>query len=132
MQEQGSEELEELFFSGVKEVFVSTLAFVEFAAAIGRKLRNKEIAEKEAGQAIGELEKDWVGLFTKILLDEDLATSAASLAVRYPLTGADAVHLASAAAVGPDLFVASDSSLISTAEKLGIQTYNPVNGPFQP
>jgi len=131
VQEPGSEELEELFFSLVKEAFVSTLAFVEFAAAIGRKLRKKEILEESAAKAMRELEKDWHGLFSKIPLTDDLAMSAASLAVQYPLTGADAVHLASALAVDADLFVVSDNLLISAAEKIGIKPYNPATGPFR-
>lgn len=130
VQETGSEELEELFFSEVKEVFISTLAMAEFAAAIGRKLRNKEILEESAAKAMKELEKDWDGLFTKIPLTEDLAMSAASLAIRHPMRGADAVHLASAMAVGVDLFVSSDNMLIEVTEKIGIKPYNPVNGFF--
>ncbi|MCK4495832.1 MAG: type II toxin-antitoxin system VapC family toxin [Candidatus Aminicenantes bacterium] len=131
VQELGSEELEDLFFSVVKEVFVSTLALAEFAAAIGRKLRNKEMLEKSASKAMRELEKDWNGLFKKIPLTEDLAMSAASLAIQYPLKGADAIHLASAIAVGADLFVVSDNMLVSVAEKIGIKTYNPIAGRFQ-
>lgn len=131
VQELGSEELEDLFFSVVKEVFVSTLALAEFAAAIGRKLRNKEMLEKSASKAMRELEKDWGGLFKKIPLTEDLAMSAASLAIQYPLKGADAIHLASAIAVGADLFVVSDNMLVSVAEKIGIKTYNPIAGRFQ-
>ena len=131
VQELGSEELEDLFFSVVKEVFVSTLALAEFAAAIGRKLRNKDMLEKSASKAMREFEKDWGGLFKKIPLTEDLAMSAASLAIQYPLKGADAVHLASAIEVGADLFVVSDNMLVSVAEKIGIKTYNPIAGRFQ-
>lgn len=131
VQELGSEELEDLFFSVVKEVFVSTLALAEFAAAIGRKLRNKDMLEKSASKAMREFEKDWGGLFKKIPLTEDLAMSAASLAIQYPLKGADAIHLASAIAVGADLFVVSDNMLVSVAEKIGIKTYNPIAGRFQ-
>lgn len=131
VQELGSEELEDLFFSVVKEVFVSALALAEFAAAIGRKLRNKDMLEKSASKAMREFEKDWGGLFKKIPLTEDLAMSAASLAIQYPLKGADAIHLASAIAVGADLFVVSDNMLVSVAEKIGIKTYNPIAGRFQ-
>lgn len=131
VQEPGSEELEELFSSLVKEAFVSTLAFAEFAAAIGKKLRNKEMLEEPASKAMRELEKDWDGLFSKIPLTDDLAVSAASLAIKYPLTGADAVHLASAAAIDADLFVVSDNLLISAAKKIGIKPYDPATGLFR-
>ncbi len=132
VQEPGSEELEELFSSLVREAFVSTLAFAEFAAAIGKKLRKKEIEEEPASTVMRELEKDWDGLFSKIPLTNDLAISAASLAVEYPLTGADAVHLASAIAVDAELFVVSDKLLISAAAKIGTKPYDPAAGPFRP
>lgn len=131
VQEPGSEELDDLLLSVAIEVFVSTLAFPEFAAAIGRKLRNKEILKESAKNAMRELEKDWYGLFTKIPLAETVAESAASMAIQYSLKGADAVHLASAIEIGADLFVVSDNQLISAAKKTGIKPYNPEAGPFK-
>jgi predicted nucleic acid-binding protein len=128
VQEPGSKELEKLFDSITPEVFISTLAFVEFAAAMGRKLRNKEIVRMKASQAIKELEEDWYNVFAKIPLDESLAETAASIALEYSLKGADAVHLASAQATSVELFVASDDRLIRVAKKLGIDSYNPECG----
>ena len=132
VQEQGSEELDDLFFSFATEVFISTLAFAEFAASLGKKLQRSEISKESAAKAMRELEKDWSDLFTKIPLAETVAESAASLAIQYSLKGADAVHLASALEVSSDLFVASDNALINVAEKMGIQPYNPEKGPLQP
>lgn len=131
VKEPGSKEVDDLFFSFAREVFVSTLSFVEFAAAIGRKLRNKEMAKRSAQRALRELETDWYNLFTRVPLSDTLAESAASLAVQYSLKGADAVHLATAVEVHADLFVAADNRLITVAEKVGIKSYNPEEGPFQ-
>lgn len=131
MQEPGSRELEKLFSSIATEIFISTLAFVEFASAMGRKLRNKEITQAEVGEAIKELEKDWSEVFAKIPLEDMLAETAAVIALENSLKGADAVHLASAHNVDAELFVASDNKLIRAAKKLGLNSYNPESGPYR-
>ncbi|MCJ7582142.1 MAG: type II toxin-antitoxin system VapC family toxin [Candidatus Aminicenantes bacterium] len=131
IEEPGSDELENLLHSAVKEVTVSTLALPEFSAAISRKVRNKELSDEMATDAMKEIEIDWNGLFIKIPLFEDLAKQAASLTIQFPLKGADAVHLVSAVASGADLFIASDRQLISAAEQIGLQCFNPVAGFFQ-
>jgi hypothetical protein len=128
IQEPGSEELEGLFRSVVDNVYISTLAIAELSAAIGRKIRNKDIQEEAGAGAMQEFEKDRQSWFTKVPLTEDLAEFAASLAIQHPLKGSDAVHLSSAAASTVDLFVASDTRLLKTAKKIGITTYNPETG----
>jgi predicted nucleic acid-binding protein len=129
--ESGSEELEELLISVSPEIYISTLAFVEFGSALGRKLLNEEIAKAKIMDAITELEKDWQEVFTKIPLEDTLAEAAAAIALEYSLKGADAVHLASAIAVDAELFVVSDTKLIHAAKKLGIDYYNPESGPYR-
>lgn len=131
VQEPGSEDLEELFSSIATEIFISTLAFVEFASAMGRKLRNKELTKAKVGETIKELEKDWYEVFAKIPLEDVLAETAAAIALENSLKGADAVHLASAHRVDAELFVASDNKLIRVANKLGINSYNPESGPYR-
>lgn len=48
-QEPGSEELKDFFLSVATEVCICTLPFREFAAALGRKVREKEIRIDEFG-----------------------------------------------------------------------------------
>ena len=131
VQEPGSEELEKLFSSIATEIFISTLAFVEFASAMGRKLRNKEIATAKVSETIKELEEDWFEVFVKIPLEDMLAEKAAFIALEHSLKGADAVHLASAQVIGAELFIASDNKLIRAAEKMGINSYNPESGLYR-
>jgi len=131
VQEPGSGELSGLLTSITSEIFISTLAFVEFASAMGRKLRNKEIAKAKVGEAIKELEEDWYEVFAKIPLEDILAEKAATIALEHSLKGADAVHLASAQVAGAELFVASDNRLIRVAKKMGINSYNPESGPYR-
>jgi hypothetical protein len=128
VQEPGSQELEDLFLTHVTEVVVSTLALPEFGAALARKVRDREITKKSAGHALKEFERDWEDLFSKIPLTEALAKSAVSLAIRYPLKGADAVHLATAVAAGISLFVASDEKLLKASKEQGFKAYNPAGG----
>jgi len=47
------------------------------------------------------------------------------------LKRAEAIHLATATEVHADLFFAADNRLITVAEKVGIKSYNPEEGPFQ-
>ena len=131
VQEPGSEELMELLSSITSEIFISTLAFVEFASAMGRKLRDKEITKAKVGEAIKELENDWYEVFAKIPLEDMLAEKAATIALEYSLKGADSVHLATAQFTDAELFVASDNKLIRVAKKMGINSYNPESGPFR-
>jgi predicted nucleic acid-binding protein len=131
VQESGSEELEELLISITPEIFISTLAFVEFASAIGRKLWHKEISDADVRTAIKEFEEDWYEVFAKIPLEDTLAETAAAMALEHSLKGADAVHMTSAQAANAELFVASDNKLIRAAKKLGINSYNPESGPYR-
>ena len=131
VEEPGSDQIEYLFLSLATKVFVCTLAFPEFATALGRKVRDNEIPKKAATHAVEEFEKDWEGLYIKIPVSDNLAESAASLAIQYPLKGADAVHLASAVSTSPDLFVVADHQLIAAAEKLDLTSYDPTSGPIR-
>jgi predicted nucleic acid-binding protein len=130
VQELGSEELEHLFFNRATEVIVSTLSMPELSSAIGRKVKDREILEEPAIQALREFENDWENLFVKIPLTEKIALSASKLTIQYNLKGADAVHLETAIIVDSELFVASDQQLISVAEKVGLNFYDPTEGPY--
>lgn len=125
VQEPGSEVLESFFISAVTEVIVSTLVLPEFGAAIGRKLRERQLPGSAATHAMNEIQKDWVGLYVKVPLTEAVAEAAAALAIRYPLKGADAVHLATAIGEEVEVFITSDAQLMGAAQKEGLKGYNP-------
>jgi hypothetical protein len=125
VQEPGSDVLERFFISAVSKVIVSTLAFPEFGAAIGRKLRERQLPRSAATHAMKEFEKDWIGLYVKVPLTEAVAEAAAALAIRYPLKGADAVHLATAIGEDVEIFITSDAQLMGVAQKEGLKGYDP-------
>ena len=130
VQEPGSEELEHLFFNVATEMIVSTLSRPECSSAIGRKVRDRELLKESAIHALREFEHDWKNLFIKIPLTEKIALSASKLTIQYYLKSADAVHLETAVMVDAELFVASDQQLISVAEKVGLNPYDPTQGPY--
>lgn len=73
-------------------VACSPLGYPEMVSAFGRRLREGSLAPDLYAHVIQELESQWDNVVS-VAVDERLA---ASLARRYPLSGADAVHLAAA------------------------------------
>ena len=128
VQEPGSEDLEQLFSRDVKEAVVSTLTLPEFGAALGRKVRDREINRKSASAAMEEFDRDWQEAFALVPVTTEIAEFAAELAFKYPLKGSGAVHLATAMLSRVDLFVTSDRQLLGVCEKAGLKGYDPAEG----
>ena len=70
----------------------SPLAYPEVVSAFSRRLREGSIAPMLHARVLEELQRQWDDIVS-VAVDEKLA---GSFARRYPLTGADAVHLAAA------------------------------------
>ena len=77
----------------------SRLAYPEVRAALAAAGRNRDITESEASAAADEWEIFWASM-RPIELSMDVERVAGELAVLHRLRGADAVHLASALALG--------------------------------
>ena len=77
----------------------SRLAYPEVSAALAAAGRNRDITESEASAAADEWEIFWASM-RPIELSMDVERVAGELAVLHRLRGADAVHLASALALG--------------------------------
>ena len=73
----------------------SLLAYPETLAALGRRLRDGTLTERQMAAATNEFRADWA-TWSRVPLDKRLFPEVARLLRMYPLTGADAVHLASA------------------------------------
>ena len=106
----------------------SRLAYPEVCAALAAAGRNHDLTESEASAAADEWEVFWASM-RPVELTADIEQSAGALAVRQQLRGADAVHLASALALGsPDLTVAVwDKRLHAGAVAVGLAVA-PANG----
>lgn len=99
----------------------SRLAYPEVCAALAAAERNHDLTEAEASAAASDWELFW-GSMRPVELSADVERVAGSLAVTHQLRGADAVHLASALALGPtDLTVAVwDKRLHAGAAAVGL------------
>jgi uncharacterized protein len=104
-EEAGSDLAAELW-DGCDGALASRLAYPEVRAALAAAARNHDITEAELDAA----EQDWEGYWAAVRpveLTAPVERRAGELARAHALRGADAVHLASALALGdPDLIVA--------------------------
>ena len=103
--EAGSDTAVELW-DGCDAALSSRLAYPEVRAALGAAGRNHDLDEHALATALATWEEVWAST-RPVELTADIEHHAGDLAARHALRGADAVHLASALAVGPsDLVVA--------------------------
>jgi predicted nucleic acid-binding protein len=99
----------------------SRLAYPEVCAALAAAGRNHELTEPEASAAATDWEQFWASM-RPVELSADVERAAGSLVAIHQLRGADAVHLASALALGStDLTVAVwDKRLHAGAAAVGL------------
>jgi uncharacterized protein len=99
----------------------SRLAHPEVCAALAAAERNHDLTASEAAAAASDWELFW-GSMRPVELSADVERVAGSLAATHHLRGADAVHLASALALGStDLTVAVwDKRLHAGAAAVGL------------
>lgn len=84
----------------------SRLAYPEVCAALAAAGRNHDLTESEVSSARSDLELFWASV-RPVEFSAEIERAAGSLAASHQLRGADAVHLASALAIGTaDLTVA--------------------------
>ncbi len=118
--EDGSE-LAARIWDGCDAALSSRLAHVEVCAALAAARRNRDLSESGRDVAVASFDDFWSAMRT-IELTEGVQVHAGRLARDRALRGADAIHLASALAVGdPDLLVATwDRRLASATRASGL------------
>ncbi|MGH3452104.1 MAG: type II toxin-antitoxin system VapC family toxin [Haloechinothrix sp.] len=105
VEEAGSDLAAELW-DGCDAALSSRLAYPEVRAALAAAGRNHVLDKAGLGGALAAWEELWAST-RPVELTAEVEHHAGDLAARHALRGADAVHLASALAVGPtDLIVA--------------------------
>jgi predicted nucleic acid-binding protein len=112
-------------------VATSKLVYPEILSAFMRKHRTGEIERKSLEAIIGQFVTDWDKLFVVEFHDELLKTVKV-LIEKYPLKGADTVHLSSALWLQQETkmkltFVASDVVLLDAAQAENLKAINPLN-----
>lgn len=103
-------------------VYTSRLSYPEVRSAIERAYRNQRLSRAELLRARARTDELWL-TFNALDLSADIAHSAALMLERFPLSGADAVHLASALSIrtnAPLTFASWDTRQIEAAEALGL------------
>jgi uncharacterized protein len=119
VEETGTELVAELW-DGCDAALASRLAYPEVRAALAAAARNHDLDNGKLTAAEGAWEEYWHAV-RAVELTPAVAQHAGDLAREHDLRGADAVHLASALAIGdPDLVVAVwDRRLHSGARAAG-------------
>lgn len=128
VREEGSDAVQSLVTKG-EGIATSKLAYPEMLSAFGRKHRTGELARGLFEGLLDQFEADWKTVLVVELHDELLPT-VKLLLTKYPLKGADTVHLSSALwlkrAVQADVtFVASDANLLKAAQGERLKVINP-------
>mgnify|MGYP001106720869 CR=1 FL=1 len=116
-------------------VYIGQIGVVEIAAALSRKVRTKELTQKDYEAAL------WLFLadvrneeYIIAPLSDEVVKLAVDLTRRHPLRGYDAVHLATAimlntallgAELPPLLFVSADGALCEAAHREELSADNP-------
>jgi len=120
LDESGSETAA-MLWNACDAALSSRLAYPEVCAALAAAGRNHDLTEAEASAAAADWETFWASI-RPIELSSNVERSAGELAVLHRLRGADAVHLASALALGSaDVIVAAwDKRLHVGAAAVGL------------
>ncbi|MDZ7696954.1 MAG: type II toxin-antitoxin system VapC family toxin [Deltaproteobacteria bacterium] len=110
-----------------KQIVTSSVAYAETMAAIYRKKREANLEEQLIQTIVALFSQDWVS-FVRVEVNDDLNATTSRLVETYPLSGFDAIHLASAMAVQerfPHDFVFGcfDNTLLRAARAEGIETF---------
>ena len=120
--EEDASDLAAALWDGCDAAVSSRLAYPEVRAALAAAGRDHRLNAKAQRQAEAAWEDYWVTT-RAVELTEKVATRAGQLAGVHALRGADAVHLASALAVGTDqlLFATWDQRLRAGADAAGVR-----------
>ena len=124
-QEDGTEALVTSLSTGIRPLYLSELAVLEFRSAVWKKTRTREIDTLIAKQVIAGFQRDFVK-FQWIRLDSHLLWQASDLLMKYAPEGLrtlDAIQLASALSLKgqPQVyFFTADQLLKSFFEKEGL------------
>ena len=117
--EQGSDKVIALC-QQADSLIVSVICLPELISTLSRLLREKKLAKadyrKLKGDAMADLTDDDICQLTS-----DILVSVVSLLESHPLRAMDALHVACALVVEPDIFVSADHRQLAAAQKVGLK-----------
>ena len=100
---------------------VSVVCLPELISTLSRLVREKKFTRTEYQKLKGEAMADLADVDI-CQITADVLVSVVSLLESYPLRAMDAVHVACALAIKPDVFVSADHRQLSAARKAGLKT----------
>lgn len=118
--EQGSDKVMEMCLKA-DSLVVSVICLPELISTLSRLLREKKLTQADYRKLKGEAMADLTDVDICQITSEVLAC-VVSLLESHPLPAMDAIHLACALTVKPDVFVSADHRQLSAARKAGIKT----------
>jgi len=95
VREAGSDIVIARFATG-ERLYTSVLSYAEVEAALGRKYRTGGMGSDESHHARERFRRDFVLFLNIVELDVGTLAAVPSLVDRFPIRGADAVHLSAA------------------------------------
>ena len=121
--EEAGSHLAAQLWDGCDAAVASRLAYPEVRAALAAAARSHDLVEADLDEAERAWDSYWAAT-RPVELTAAVEQHAGQLALTYALRGADAVHLASALAIGdPGLILAAwDRRLHAGAQAAGLQT----------
>ena len=107
--------------------YTSMLTYPEAHSALARRSRNHELSESRLRYTLGWLDDVWRE-FIVLPVEQNLLTQAADLVLQHPVSGADAVHLATALSIPAAnvIFVTWDRRQAEAANDLGLIVQPPI------
>jgi len=118
--EEGSDEVIALC-QQADSLVVSVICLPELISTLSRLLREKKLAKADYQKLKGDAMADLADVDICQIIP-DVLVSVVSLLEAHPLRAMDALHVACALAVGPDIFVSADHRQLSAARKAGLKT----------
>jgi predicted nucleic acid-binding protein len=111
--ESGSLEID-AFFTEENQITISPITPIEIASLLNRKLRENSINQETFDLAETNFLRE-SPFFQHIPFSEKITSTALLCLSKYPLKTLDAIQLASAISLNPNLFVTSDKKLFDYA-----------------
>jgi uncharacterized protein len=99
---------------------VSVICLPELISTLSRLVREKNLAKADYKRLKGDAMSDLADVDI-CQITSGIMVSVVSLLESHPLRAMDALHVACALAVGPDIFVAADHRQLSAARKAGLK-----------
>lgn len=113
----------------VTHSFTSKIAYAEIQTALARRYREGDLSRDRLDKIVRSFEQDWQAL-TQVEVSSEILANTRHLVRRYPLRGADVIHLSSALWVAKALkhplqFISSDDRLLDAAARERLDTLAP-------